>query len=208
MRRFAITVLWLGILLPAVFPAAAQTVSTDPVRAPKGGYEVDPHGHTQVLFSILHLGLTDYYGRFDKVSGTLNYNGNQPERSSLSITIDASSIDTPSDRLTGELKGPSVFNTQQFPTANFKSTAVTRTGPDTGRVSGLLTIRNVTKPVTLDVAFNGGEQNPMGSGYALGFRATATIRRSEFGLNAMSWSMYVGDDVHLIIEAMFDQQKS
>ena len=208
MRRFAITVLSLGVLLSAMFPAAAQSVSKDPVRAPNDAYEVDPHGHTQVLFSILHLGLTDYYGRFDKVSGTLNYDGNQPERSSLSITIDTSSIDTPSDRLTGELKGTSVFNTQQFPTANFKSTTVTRAGPDSGRVAGLLTIGNVTKPVTLDVTFNGGEQNPMGNGYALGFRAMATIRRSDFGLNTMSWSTYVGDDVHLIIEAMFDQQKS
>ena len=208
MPRLAITVLSLGILVSPMFPAAAQSVSKDPVRAPTGAYEVDPHGHTQVLFSILHLGLTDYYGRFDMVSGTLNYDGNQPEHSSLSITIDTSSVDPPSDRLTGELKGPSVFNTQQFPTANFKSTAVTRTGPDTGHVAGLLTIRHVTRPVTLDVTFNGGEQNPMGNGYALGFRATATIRRSDFGLNTASWSMYVGDDVHLIIEAMFDQQKS
>ena len=62
--------------------------------------------------------------------------------------------------------------------------------------------------MTLDVTFNGGEQNPTGDGYALGFRATATIRRSDFSLNTMSWSMYVSDDVHLIIEAMFDQQKS
>lgn len=208
MRQFSITVLLLWILNSAVFPAAAQSVSTDPIRTPNGAYEVDPHGHTQLLFSILHLGLTNYYGRFDKVSGTLNYDGNQPERSSLSITIDATSIDTPSDRLTGELKDPSVLNTQQFPAATFKSTAVTRTGPDTGRVTGLLTVRNVTKAVTLDVTFNGGEQNPLGNGYALGFRATATIRRSDFGLNTMGWSMYVSDDVHLIIEAMFDQQKS
>lgn len=208
MRRFAITVLSLGILCTAMYPAAGQNVSKDPVRAPNGAYEVDPHGHTQVLFSILHLGLTDFYGRFDKVSGTLNYDGNQPERSSLSIAIDTSSVDTPSDPLTAILKGPSVFDTQHFPTANFKSTTVTRTGPDTGRVAGLLTIGNVTKPVTLDVTFNGGEQNPLGNGYALGFRASATIRRSDFGLNTMSWSMYVGDDVHLIIEAMFDQQKS
>jgi polyisoprenoid-binding protein YceI len=208
MRRFAITVLSLGLFLSAMFPAAAQGVSRDPVRAPNGAYEVDPHGHTQALFSILHIGLTDYYGRFDRVSGTLNYDGNQPERSTVAITIDMTSIDVPSESLVSELKGPTVFNTQQFPQAIFKSTALTRTGPDTGRIAGLLTIRNVTKPVTLDVVFNGGVQNPLGNGYALGFRATATIKRSDFGLNTMSWSMYVSDDVHLIIEAMFDQQKS
>jgi polyisoprenoid-binding protein YceI len=191
MRQFPITVLSLWILNSAVFPAAVQSVSADPVRAPNGAYEVDQHGHTQLLFSILHLGLTNYYGEFDKVSGTLNYDGNQPERSSLAITIDATSVVTPSDRLTDELKGQSVFDTQQFPAATFKSTAVTRTGPDTGRITGLLTVWNVTKPVTLDVTFNGGEKSPLGNGYALGFRATATIRRSDFGLNTMGWSMYV-----------------
>ncbi|HEY1614517.1 MAG TPA: YceI family protein [Rhizomicrobium sp.] len=187
--------------------AHAQTISRDPTHAPNGTYEADA-GHSQVLFSIVHLGLTDYYGRFDKLSGTLNFDGNQPEHSSLSITIDTTTIDTPSERLVGELKGADVFDTAQFPTATFKSTSTTRTGPNTGHVTGMLTIRNVTKPVTLDVVFNGGTQNPMSHGYSLGFRATATIKRSDFGLTTMGWSPFVSDDVQLVIEAMFNQQKS
>lgn len=196
----------LALSLAFVLPARAQNVSKDPTRTPNGTYTVNV-AHTQVLFAIAHLGLTDYFGRFDKVAGTLSFDGNQPERSALSVTIDTTSVDIPSARLAEDLKGTAVFDTQQFPNATFKSTTVTRTGPATGRIVGVLTIKNVSKPVTLDVTFNGGTQSPMGTGYVLGFHATTTIRRSDFGLTTMSWAPFVGDDVHLIIEAMFDQQK-
>ena len=201
MRSIAASFICLS--LATAFPSAAQTVSRDPAQAPGGTYTADA-GHTQVLFSLLHLGLTDYYGRFDRISGTLNYDPSQPERSTLDITIDTTSLDTTSDRLNNELK--TVFRAQQYPGATFRSTSVTRTGPNTGRVDGVLTIDDVTKPVALNVTFNGSEKNPMGGGYALGFQATTTIRRSDFGLNKAMWSPYVGDDVKLIIEAMFDQK--
>jgi polyisoprenoid-binding protein YceI len=194
-----------SFVLASCLSVSAQDVSTDPAKAPSSAYTVNV-GHTQVLFSILHLGLTDYFGRFDKISGTLNYDNNQPERSSVNISIDMTSMDLPSSHLTDEVKN--VFGVQQYPAATFKSTSITHTGSNTGRMNGMLTIRDVTKPETLDVTFNGGETSPMGGGYALGFRAVGTIRRSDFGLNQMIWSRFVSDDVHLIIEAMFDQQKS
>jgi polyisoprenoid-binding protein YceI len=201
MHRIFVAVL--SLALASCLPVLAQNVSTDPAKAPSGTYSVNA-GHTQLLFSILHLGLTDYFGRFDKLSGTLNYDDKQPEHSAVNISIDMTSMDLPSARLTDDVKN--VFGVQQYPAATFKSTAITRTGPDTGRMSGLLTIKDVTKPVTLDVTFNGGELSQIGGGYALGFRATGTIKRSDFGLTQMIWSRFVGDDVHLIIEAMFDQQ--
>jgi polyisoprenoid-binding protein YceI len=204
MRRTAIAVFCAG--LAACLPVFAQNASINPAQGPNGAYTVDQK-HTQVLFSVLHLGLTDYFGRFDRVSGALNYDGTQPERSSVTISIDTTSLDVPNAQLESMLTGASVFDTREFPAASFKSTAITRTGPDTGQITGLLTIRNVTRPVTLDATFNGGEPNPMGGGYALGFRATATIKRSDFGLNHAIWSQFVSDDVHVIIEAMFDQQK-
>lgn len=204
MRRIAVVVLAAG--LAACLPVLARNVSTDPAQSPSGTYSANA-GHTQVLFSLLHLGLTDYYGRFDRVSGTLAYDGNAPERSSVSISIDTSSIDVPSDRLTADLKSSRVFDVQHFPAATFKSTNIVRTGPMTGRISGLLTIRDVTRPVILDATFNGGGQVPLIGGYALGFRAIGTIRRSDFGLDHTIWSQFVSDDVHLIITAMFDRQK-
>jgi polyisoprenoid-binding protein YceI len=186
--------------------AGAQSVSTDPRQAPTGRYGLEPN-HSLVLFAISHLGLTDYYGRFDKLSGTLAFDSAEPEKSLVHIAIDMKSIDTPSPKLAGELMDAAVFDVAQFPTAIFKASSIVRTGPTTGKITGDLTIKNETKPVTLDVVFGGGRPNPMGNSYALGFHATATVKRSDFGITGMPWDQFVGDDVKLIIEAMFLQQK-
>lgn len=203
MRRIAVTALALG--LAACLPVLAQNVSTDPVQSPSGAYTVNV-SHTQVLFSVVHLGLTDYYGRFDKISGTLAFDGKAPEKSSVSISIDTGSLDVPNERLTASLKSAAVFDAQHFPVATFKSTGIVRTSATTGRITGILTIRDVARPVILDATFNGGEQGPIGD-YSLGFRASGTIRRSDFGLNHAIWSQFVSDDVHLVIAVMFDRQK-
>ena len=185
-------------------PALAQ-VSGDPNAAPDGVYSLEP-SHSQVQFSIAHMGLTDYYGRFDRLSGTLNFRPQAPEQSTVTISVDPASVDTPSAELNGELSGPGVFDSAQFPAAIFKSTAIVRTGPASGRITGDLTLHGVTKPVTLDATFAGGETNPMNGAYALGFKATGTIRRTDFGIAGMRWEPMVGDDVHLTIEAMFDKE--
>jgi polyisoprenoid-binding protein YceI len=195
------------LLALAVAPGAfAQPVSRDILRAPNGTYQLET-SHSQILFSVLHIGLTDYYGRFDKLSGMLNLDANQPERSAVTINIDTSSVDTPSARTADELKSASVFDVEHFPSASFHSTSLVRTGANTGRITGDLTIRNITRPVALDVTFNGGELNPLNDTYAIGFRATTTIKRSDFGMTSAAWSSLVSDDVQLIIEAMFQRQK-
>jgi polyisoprenoid-binding protein YceI len=186
----------------------AADVSTDPKRAPAGAYQVETH-HTMVIFAIPHLGLTDYYGRFEKISGTLNFNPGAPEKSSVSVSIDTASANVMSSELVGELVGPHVFDSAQFPTATFTSTSITRTGSNSGTMTGDLTLHGITKPVTFAITFNGGMPSPMGgSTYDLGFHATATIKRSDFGLNSMMWSSFVSDEVKLTIEALFQQQKA
>jgi len=202
-RRLAAVALLVAL---AIVPAArAQSVSRDVSRAPSGTYQLDT-AHSQVLFSVLHMGMTDYYGRFDRISGGLNFDAHQPERSAVSVTIDMSSVDTPSNELANVLRSASTFDADQYPKATFQSTSVARTGPNTGRMTGNLTIRNITRPVTLDVTFNGGGDNPLGNSYAIGFRATGIIRRSDFGLSSQIWSSFVSDDVRLDIEAMFNHE--
>jgi polyisoprenoid-binding protein YceI len=186
--------------------AFAQGVSKDPSQAPSGAYRLET-AHSQLLFAIPHFGLTNYYGRFDRLSGTLNFDANQPEKSAVSITVDTTSVDTPSAELNNELKGANVFDAGDFPAATFKSTSVTRTGPDRGTITGDLTIRGVTKSVTLDAVFGGGAPNPLSDSYSLGFHASATIKRSDFGMTDMIWNSMVGDEVTLTIEALFDQEK-
>jgi polyisoprenoid-binding protein YceI len=189
-----------------VASAGAQSVSTDAKQAPTGRYALDAH-HSQILFSILHQGTTYYYGRFDRLSGTLNFAGSAPDKSAVSIDIDMTSIDMPSQALNGILTAKEVFDVQQFPTATFRSTSVVRTGPNTGKIMGDLTIKNVTKSVTLDAVFNGGSLNPMSDSYAIGFSATTTIRRTDFGITGMRWEPFVGNEVKLIIETGFQQSK-
>jgi len=205
MRRIALSLCLASLALAGA--AHADGVSTDPKKAPAGAYQVETH-HTLVLFAIPHLGLTDYYGRFEKISGTLNFKPGAPEKSSVDVSIDTSSANVMSAELINELVGPSVFDSAHFPTATFKSTSIERTGSNTGRMTGDLTIHGVTKPVTFDVTFNGGLQAPIGNAYEIGFHATATVKRSDFGLDKMMWKSFVGDDVKLIIEALFTQPKS
>jgi polyisoprenoid-binding protein YceI len=204
MRRLALIV----CLATLAGAASGADVSTDPRQAPAGTYQMETR-HTQVVFAIPHLGLTDYYGRFEKVSGTLNFNPAAPEKSSVSVTIDTASANVMSSQLVGEIVGPGVFDSAKFPTATFTSTSVVRTGPASGTMTGDLTLHGVTKPVTFAITFNGGVPSPMGAAaYDLGFHATTVIKRSEFGLDKMMWTSFVGDEVRLTIEAMFQQQKS
>jgi polyisoprenoid-binding protein YceI len=184
--------------------SAFAQVSQNPEKASPGAYQLEER-HTQVLFAIKHLALTDFYGRFDKISGALTFDTRHPEASTISVTIDMSSIDTPNAELNGELKD--IFNVAQFPTATFKSTAIAVTGPTTGKITGDLTLNGITKPITLDATFSGSRENPMNGAAALGFSATAVVHRADFKLDQMMWSGAVGEDVSLIVNAMFEQKK-
>ena len=190
-------------ILTVAPPAFALSVSTDPRQAPTGVYQLDPR-HAQVQFAITHFGISDFFGRFEKASGTLNFNAADPARSSVNITIDTTSLSTQSSALTQELAAPAIFDSARSPEATFRSTSVTRTGPNTGKITGDLTIKGVTKPVTLDVTYNGSTVSPMAAKTMLiGFHATGTIRRSDYNMTGVMWSSMVSDDVKLDIEAPF-----
>src|SRR5690242_3663197 len=111
------------VALVSAGSAFAADVSTDPKTAPPGAYEIETH-HTQVIFAIPHLGITDYYGRFEKVSGTLNFNPGAPEKSSVSVSVDTGSVNVMSSEVFGQLVGRSVFDVANFPTATFTSTSL------------------------------------------------------------------------------------
>ena len=193
------------LVLCAGATCAQNATATNPGLAPPGRYRV-VRDHPQVVFAIMHLGLSPYFGRFAGAAGTLNFNPLDPARSIVSLELDASTVSTPNDQLTKILCGANAFDCAQFPKATFKSTAVTRTGDTTGEVTGDLTLHGVTKPVTLHVTFHGGRPGLLGaSGYNLGFSAEATVKRSDFGLTKMVWTTTVADEVKLLIEAEFEQ---
>ena len=193
------------LALSAPTTGAQNGVATNPGLAPAGRYRV-VRDHTQVVFAIMHLGLSPYYGRFTGATGTLNFNPLDPVRSNVSIEIDTSTVSTPSDELSKILCAANAFECATFPKAIFKSTMVMRNGDNTGDMTGNLTVHGVTKPVTLHVTFHGGRPGLLGtSGYDLGFSAEATVKRSDFGLTKMLWATTVADEVKLLIEAEFEQ---
>lgn len=185
------------MLIASLSTASAQEI-------PKGEYKIDPQ-HTQIVFGIKHMGLSTFYGTAGEVTGTLIADPATPAKSTLDVTVDLTKVYTHVDKLTGELRDD-VFKTAKFPTANFKITNISTTDNKTGTVTGDLTLRGITKPVTLNVTFNGGRAvtapQPM---HRLGFDASTTIKRSDFALTDFAWSAFVGDEVTLLIEAEFQK---
>ena len=183
--------------------ARAQSASHEPAAVKAGTYAVEPN-HTQVGFSLLHLGFSYYSGVFSNVSGTLRLDPSRPEASRLQVSIPIDSVATTSAKLDGELKGPEWFDAARYPTATFTSTAVTRTAKDAARVAGTLTLHGVSLPETLTVHFVGAGVNPLDKKYTVGFEAVGTIKRSQFGVK--TYVPMVGDDVRLTIAGAFELQ--
>src|SRR5512146_786334 len=142
----------------AIIGIAAAVSAFGPVDAKKGTYKIDPR-HTQIIFEVQHMGLSNFFGRFSKVSGQLVFDPAAPESSALSADVDMTAIDTHVDELDKELV--SLFKADKFPTASFTATGITRTGDSTGTVTGDLTLAGITKPVTLNVTFKGARNPPI-----------------------------------------------
>ncbi|MCH4093020.1 MAG: YceI family protein [Acetobacter peroxydans] len=202
LSMFSASAMALTLGLLATNPASAQVV-TNAAQAESGTYDVEP-GHTQVGFSLLHFGFTNYGGVFSNVTGTLKLDTKNPADSKLSVTIPVDSVQTTSAKLDDELKGDQWFDAAKFPKATFESTSVRLTGHNDAIVTGNLTLHGVTKPETLKVHFIGAGVNPLDKKYTSGFEATATIKRSDFGVKM--YVPYVGDDVHLRIAGAFERQ--
>jgi polyisoprenoid-binding protein YceI len=174
-----------------------------PVLARADTWQIDPP-HTNVEFTVRHMMISNVKGQFQKTSGTVAVNGNDPVSAKIDATIEASSIDTRVEKRDAHLKSPAFLDVDKFPTITFKSTKVEAAGPGKWKVTGDLTLHGVTKPVVLDVEGTGAPINdPMGNTRA-GASATTKIKRSDFGL---TWNkaleaggVMVGDEVAISID--------
>ena len=185
-------------------PVLAQTPPTrDPAQIQAGTYVVDPN-HTQVGWRVSHMGFSNYAGGFSDVSGTLDLQPKNPSAAKLTIKIPVASVTTTSAKLTDELKGDQWLDAAKFPEMTFVSTKVTPEGKDKAKVTGNLTLHGVTKPVTLDVTLVGAGVNPLSKKVTVGFDATGTLKRSEFGVK--TYVPLIGDDLHLTIAGAFERQ--
>ena len=144
-------------------------------------YTIDP-GHTYVSFAINHLGFSTMRGKFDKQSGSMQFDPAN-KKASVMIEIDATSIDTGHAKRDAHLQSPDFLNAVENPTITFKSTAATWSGDKLATVSGDLTILGVSKPVTLEIVAMKCGPHPFSKKETCGFDATASIKRSDFGVN-------------------------
>lgn len=182
----------------AVVAQAALTQNPAEVRA--GAYELDS-GHGKITWSVNHLGFSKYVGQFVNVKAELTLDPADPAASSLTATIPLTDVAPNDDALKRHLQTADFFDTANHPTATFVSRSVTvdSDDPNEATVVGDLTLRGVTKPVTIEVEFNQAG-TAMGA-YKAGFDGEATIKRSDFGINYALPA--VSDEVELHIEGEF-----
>ena len=174
--------------------ALVAGVATSALAAPET-YNVDS-GHTFPRFSYTHLGLSTQLSKFNKTTGTLVLDA-AAKTGSVDVVIDMKSVDTGSTVFNGHIQGEDFLDTARFPTASFKSTKVVFDGDKPSAIEGNLTIKGVTKPVTLKVTHFVSTAHPMLKKPAIGADASTVIKRSEF--NAGKFAPNVGDDVTITL---------
>ncbi|MEU6843919.1 YceI family protein [Streptomyces sp. NPDC046716] len=159
--------------------AAAAPAGPD-LSAVTGDYTVDP-AHTTLGFVARHAMVTNVKGSFTDFTGELHLDGSDPAKSTANFDVQMASIDTGSADRDGHLKSADFFKIDEFPTMTFRSTSAESLGGDDYRITGDLTILGTTKPLSIDLEFNGSAKDPFGN-ERVGFEGKAEILRSEWGL--------------------------
>lgn len=153
--------------------------------------------HTKPTFAVNHLGFSTTRGFFKETSGTLDLD-RAAKTGKLEATVKTASIDTGVDKLNEHLSSPDFFNVAQFPTAEVKADKFTFDGDKPVKAEGTLTLLGVTKPVTLNIAFNKCDTRPTDKKYDCGAEVSTTIQRSDWGMKA--YVPYVGDEVQITVQ--------
>ncbi len=153
--------------------------------------------HSSVVFRIKHFDVSYFYGRFNRVTGKVEFDAEDPVNSSFLIEIKADSVDTNSGQRDRHLKSPDFFNAREFSSIIFKSTRVSRRGDNRLEVGGDLTMHGVTRPLSLSLDYV-GPKDARGKSL-MGFETTFTIKRSDFGMNTYIAAKALGDEVKLFV---------
>jgi polyisoprenoid-binding protein YceI len=199
-----------SLAVAVAVPIVAQQMPTeapgkaDPSRVVAGTYSADPY-HTLVGWRVNHMGFNDYFGQFGDVKGTLVFDPATPSKAKLDVTIPIASLSTASADLTKHMLGADFFDSSKYPEARFVSTSVKVNGTN-AVVTGNLTLRGVTKSVTLQASFVGAGTNvpQAGSKKTIGFHATGTVNRGDFGMGY--GLVMVPDPIKLELTAAFEKQ--
>lgn len=199
--------------VPSLLPAFAVLGALTLAPAASAAEWALDGAHTEIGFSVRHMMVTDVKGAFDKYTGAITVDDKDPTQSNVSVEIDVASINTKVGKRDDHLRSPDFFDVKTHPKLTFKSTKVTK-GPkaNTYKVTGDLTIRGTTKPVTLDVEVSDEWADPKewGGNIHRGVKATGKINRQDFGLKWQTkldkGGVVAGDEVTLLINAELIKQ--
>ena len=159
--------------------------------------------HSQLNFGITHLTINEIDGTFSSVDAKLTASKDDLTDAQIQLTADVNSINTGNDQRNTHLKSPDFFDAAQFGTLTFKSTSFQKVSDKNYKLAGSLTLHGVTKPVTLDVVYNGTVVNPMSKKTVAGFKITGTVKRSDFGIAPSFPAAALSDEVKLNANAEF-----
>jgi polyisoprenoid-binding protein YceI len=174
-----------------------------------GTWQLDPY-HTQVEFSAKHLGMMTVRGQFDELSASGDIDPEHPEASLVEATITTASVRTNNAIRDNDLRSSNFLEVEKYPTIHFKSTSVTPAGGDHYTLTGDLTIKDTTRPVTLDVTRYGEFNDPGMMGHRIAYGATTKINRRDFGLSfsmILDGRLVVSEDIQISIEGEIVEQK-
>jgi polyisoprenoid-binding protein YceI len=186
-----------------------MTTQNQPVSQPQSLWAFDPY-HTQVEFSARHLGMMTVRGNFLDVTAKGYIDPAHPEASTVDVTIQTASIRTHNPQRDNDLRSSNFLEIDKYPTITFKSTKIEQTEADTYRMTGDLTIKGNTHPVTLKVSKYGEFNDPNMMGHRIAYGAEGKINRKDFGLtfNAiLDGRLVVSEEIHIFIEGEFVEQK-
>lgn len=161
--------------------------------------------HVDLLFSISHAGFTAKHGSFRDLDATLEYDAARPENSKVTVTVDTDSLDTAFPARDKDVKGEKFLDVARYPHMTFVSTKVTREADQSLRIDGELTLHGVTRPLTLHAKLNKAAPNPFDKRPTLGFSASGTLKRSDYGI--ATYIPVIGDEVTITIDAEFNHQQ-
>ncbi|MFD7100027.1 YceI family protein [Streptomyces xanthophaeus] len=160
---------------------AVATLDVDPALAALTGDYVIDAAHSSIGFTVRHAMVTNVRGSFTEHEGTLHLDGSDPARSTASIDVKIASVDTGIADRDGHLRGSDFFDAELFPLMTFRSSEARQLGGDAYRITGELTIKDVTRPLSVDLEFNGSATDVYGA-ERVGFEGSAEILRSDWGL--------------------------
>ena len=206
MNRNSVLVVCAAVALavPAIaqvaMPGSALPGAPDAARITAGSYKVDTN-HTQVVWTLNHLGITPLSGSFAASGGSLVLDPEHPGGAKVSVDFTMASTTTHMQAFTTHLLSAEILDAAKYPTANFTSTRVVVNGTS-AKITGNLTLHGVTRPITLDAKFYGAGDNSRSKKLNIGFAATTTIKRSDFGI---MYGPTVADQVNLEIHAAFEK---